>query len=264
MEGKENQVPAGSVPVGQSTDNNETAMEAPAELVVEQEKQEEVKGPEKAGDDKISKLEKMLNDSKSMIGKQSSEVGALRKQLQELQQAKAEPAGPSLEDQIDVISDQIENGDIGLKEGNRAIAKLSAQMAEQSAMAKFSQQKETERVSTMQQKFLQANPDFEELVNNGVLDSYLEADPMADEYVAYKQYKADERVKALEEEYAAKIAAAKEEGAKLAQGADAAGKVLGKTGSAARATSSAPKPFKNAQDAQNTMLAQLRAMRSAQ
>lgn len=255
------QEPAGSVPVNQVADNTPeaTTPEAPAQDTPKVEA--EATTPT---DDNYAKLEKQFNDAKSMIGKQSSEVGSLRKQLQEMQQAREEPAGPSMEDQIDVISDQIENGDIGLKEGNRAIAKLSAQMAEQNALAKFGQQKETERVSSMQQKFLQDNPDFEELVNNGALAPYLDADPMADEYVAFKQFKADEKIKGLQEEYEAKIAAAKEEGAKLAQGADAAGKVLGKTGSAARVASSTPKPFKNQQDAHNAMLATLQGMRSAQ
>ena len=106
------------------------------------------------------------------------------------------------------------------------------------------------------------NPDFEELRANGALQPYLESDPLADDYVAFKQFKSDEKVKALETEYQAKIAAAKDEGAKLAQGAEAAGKVLSRSGSAARAAVSAPKPFGSRQEAESAMLATLQGMRT--
>jgi hypothetical protein len=250
--------PVGSVPVNPMVaDNTE---EAPVETAPVENKPED-KPAESPDAAKIAQLEKMLNDSKSMIGKQSSEVGSLRKQLEGLQQA--QPKGPSIEDQIDEISDKMELGEIGLKDGNRQIAQLSAQMGERSAMNKFNQQKEQDRIGTIQQKFLKDNPDFEGLRANGALTPYMEADPLADEYVAFKQYKADEKIKALDAEYQGKIAAAKEEGAKLAQGAEAAGKVLGKSGSAARVAVTTPKPFKSSQEAQDAMLSTLRDMRSA-
>ena len=252
MEGKE---PVGSVPINPLAEVVENTPEAvaPAPVV-----DKPVESPEAA---KIAQLEKMLNDSKGMIGKQSNEVGTLRKQLEEMKMAQT-PKGPTIEEQIDSISDQMEAGDLGLKEGNRMIAQLSAQLGKQSAMSEFSQQKDNERVVGIQQKFLKDNPDFEELRANGMLQPYLEADPLADEYVAFKQFKADEKIKNLEAEYQVKIAAAKEEGAKLAQGAEAAGQVIGKNGSTARAAVSVPKPFTSRQDAETAMLATLQGMRS--
>jgi hypothetical protein len=258
MEEKE---PAGSVPFNpmQAEDNTQ---EAPAQEANAEPGTENPKGASgETESSRIEKLEKMLHDSRAMIGRQSTEVGALRQKLEGSLQPAAAP-GPSIDEQIDLISERIENGDVSLKDGNRLIAQLSAKMGAETALNSINQRQQKERVLGIQQKFLSDNPDFQELRDNGTLQQYLDADPMADEYVAFKQYKADERVKSLEADYAAKITAAKEEGAKLAQGANATGKVLGKSGSAARAAVSAPKPFKNTQEASAAMLAQLQAMRS--
>jgi len=266
---KENEEPAGSAPVNpiQEPDNTPSELEAKEEANAEGEsKAADTPNPHDA---RIAALEKMLSDSQGMIGKQSTEVGSLRKELESLRKP-AEPAGPTLEEQIDAISDQMENGDIGLKEGNRMIAKISAQMAEKSTVSKFQEQRKEEQLVSMQQKFLGDNPDFEEVRDNGTLDQIMAQDPMADVYTAYRIYKAGQEIESIKTGYeqklsevAAKIPQAKEEGAKLAQGAAEAGKVLGKNGTAARSAAETIKPFKSTQDAHDAMLATLQGMRGA-
>ena len=83
---------------------------------------------------------------------------------------------------------------------------------------------------------------------------------MADVYTAYHQYKADERMKQLEAEYQQKILAAKEEGAKLAKGSEAAGRVIGKQGSSALQPQ-VNKPFRNTQEATAAMMDTLQRIR---
>lgn len=260
---RENEVPVGSVPVNPLVADNTPEVEAPVEAI---------EAPAAADpsevDKRIATLEKMLADSQGMIGKQSGEVGSLRQQLSSLQQAN-QPQEPSLEDQIDEISAKMEEGDIGLREGNKLIAKLSAKMGADSAFQLIGEKQNQEKVSAIHGKFLADNPDFEELRDNGTLQSIIDQDPMADLYSAYQMVKAQRDRETLTATYeqekaaiAAKIPQAKEEGAKLAQGASEAGKVLGKNGTAARAAAESVKPFKTKQDAHDAMMKTLQQMRS--
>jgi len=213
--------------------------------------------------DKLTKLEEQLAHAQKAIGKQSSEVASAREARKELEALKASmaPKGPTIEEQIDQISEQMENGDLGLREGNRAIAQLSAQLGKQSALSEFQQQRQQEETGKIHKGFLDKNPDYLALREAGAFQPYLDADPLADEYVAYHQLKADEKIKALEAEYQAKIIEAKEQGAKLGAGANNAGKVLGKDGAAARPTGEVQK-FKNSRETTSAMEAELARFRA--
>jgi chromosome segregation ATPase len=241
----------------------ETGSSAPE--VVEPVAEEVVPEPAAANplEAKIASLAEQLANAQKLIGKQSGEVKAVREMQKELEslKAKQEPQGPSIEDQIDSISARMEEGELSLREGNKLIAQLSARMGQESALSVFTKQRQQEEAGKIQNNFLEKNPDFAEARDSGELDSYMKANPLHDEFSAYHEYKADKRIQALETEYAAKIAAAKEEGAKLASGADNAGKVLGKSGATVRPTGEVKK-FNNPKEATAAMEAELAKIRS--
>lgn len=257
----EDKAPYGSEPIN-SIDNSmpneqdEQVVEAAPEP--QEEVKEEVK-PDKS--DGLSKLEKMLQDSQKMIGKQANEIGQLRSKLDEFGKPK-EPQGPGVDEQVAQIMQQMDEGEIPIQEGMKQVLALNSQLTASQVMADLNKQRQEEKFTEFQSKFLKENPDYEQALESGELQPYMEADPLADEYVAYKQWKADQKIAALQAEYEAKVAAAKEEGAKLAKGSTAAGKVLGKQGVSPQAVRP-NRPFKNTQEATDAMMAKLAEIRSA-
>lgn len=254
---KEEMTPAGSEPINPLiVDSPEPAKEetAAAATVPEPEKQEA------KPDDSIAKFESMLKASQTMIGKQSSEIGALRAKLDEMSKP-AVQAGPSEDEQLATLYKQMEDGEIEIAEGMKQALAINSNLTASRVMNQLNQQQQQAKVAEIQGKFLQDNPDYEQVLQSGALQPYLDADPLADEYVAYHKYQADQRISTLQQEYEGKIAAAKEEGAKLAKGAESAGKVLGKQGSTAMAPQ-VTRPFKNNNEATAAMMETLKQMRS--
>jgi len=243
-------------PVAESVADNQ---EAPKEEVkVEAEAPKEDKQEAKP-DESIAKLEAMLQASQSMIGKQSSEIGALRAKFEEMTR---QPAGPSEDELLNDLYQKMDSGEIGIAEGMQQALAINSNRTASTVMSQLSQQQQQSEIAKIQGKFLQENPDYEATLQSGVLKPYLDADPLADEYTAFHKFKADERIKTIQQEYEQKVLAAKEEGAKLAKGAESAGKVLGKQGSTAMAPT-VNKPFKNTQEATAAMMQTLQAMRAA-
>ena len=256
MPPEEEKTPAGSEPINPLiVDNPEPATEEVAETATVPETEKQEAKP----DDSIAKFEKMLQASQTMIGKQSSEIGALRAKLEEMTKA---PEGPSEDEQLSQLYQKMEDGEIEIAEGMKQALAINSNLTASRVMNQLSQQQQQNKVSEIQGKFLTDNPDYQGVLESGALKPYLDADPLADEYVAYHKFKADEQMNALKAEYEQKILAAKEEGAKLAKGAETAGKVLGKQGSTAMAPQ-VQRPFKNNQEASAAMMATLKQMRSA-
>lgn len=248
------QKPYGAEPVNPLPDNSEPEVVEETEVV-----EEAPVEPDKPKDDNIARLEKMLNDSKSMVGKQSNEIGELRKKLEELTAPK--DTAPPIEDQITDIERQMDEGEIPIRDGMKKILALNSKITASQVMSELDKQRQEEKFSEWQNNFIKDNPQFEEVVSSGALQPYLDADPMADEYVAYKLYQADQQLAQIKADYEAKVQAAKEEGAKLAKGAQQAGKVLGKQG-ASPEVKKPQGPWKSRQEAVDAMMAQLQSMRS--
>lgn len=224
-------------------------------------------GTQQSKEDLVATLESRLKESQSMIGRQGSNIGTLKQELAalraEIAEAKKTATGPSDEQALSEIYRQMDSGEVDIATGMQQALAINSKLTSRQVMEQVRKEQQRDKVSEVQQRFLKDNPDYPEVVESGALQPYLEADPLADEYAAFIKYKSDMRVAELEKAAAAKIAAAKEEGAKLARGAEAAGKVLGKQGSTATATPRPPGPWKNTQDATNAMLAKLQEMRGA-
>lgn len=264
----ENHIPAGSEPVNpMQTDNPDPAAAATAEPAAPEGQQADpAQQPDnpQAGqaDDATAKFEKMLEASQQMIGKQSSEIGELRAKLDEMNTPK-EPEGPSEDQQLQDIYAKMDSGEIEIADGMRQAMQINSQLTTKQVMDQVAQQQEQNEISKVQTKFLEDNPDYNQVVQSGALEPYMKSDPMADEYVAFVRYKADQDKQALQQEYEEKIKAAKEEGAKMAKGAEGAGKVLGRQGGSAQAPQAPKRPWNNNQEASAAMMETLKGMRSA-
>lgn len=257
----ENEVKAGSVVINPLPPDDVPVdeMETSSPKAEETAPAEEDKQAEAPKDDQATRIDEILKANQAMIGKQSQEIGALRAKLEDMTKP---PPGPSDDEVLNNLYRKMDDGEIDIAEGMKQALAINSNLTAAKVMQDLQKQREQEEVSKLHGDFFSKNPDYEQVVQSGVLKPYLEADPMADAYTAYHQFKADERIKGIQADYEQKILAAKEEGAKLAKGSEAAGKVIGKQGS----TSLAPqvnKPFKNTQEASAAMLETLRQMRSA-
>jgi len=207
----------------------------------------------------IDQQSKEMTNNQAMIGKQSQEIGGLRN---ELNAKPAIPQGPSEQEQIDTILKDIDTGEIDLKDGLSQVLEINTNLTASKVMSQFEKVREQDQVDQTTSEFHKDNADFQELLDGGSLQPYLDNDPMADEYTAYRQFKSDEKVTALQAKHAEELAVAKEEGAKLAEGAKVTTDVLGKPGTAARDAAKKPVVFKNNREASNAMLTQLKGLRS--
>lgn len=251
MEDKD-KIPAGSIPMNPTQMDNQAAPEPTPEPVAPK---EDKPGP----DDKIAKFEKMVAASQSMIGKQANEIGALRAKLDEMSKP---AAGKSVNEQIAALTKAMDSGDIDIATGMQQALDLYGSIVADNVMQKVTTQQKQSKTAEVQANFLKNNPDYNEVLESGALNQYLQEDPLADEYTAFHLYKRDQKIANIQKESEAKIAAAKEEGAKLAKGAVQAGNVLGKQGSSA-AVPQITKPFTNRQEAEAALMATLKGFRSA-
>lgn len=262
----ENKVLAGSEPINPLVMDTPEAKDEGKETAAAQAEPEKATQEEQK-DDPIAKLEARLKEKDSMIGRQSKDVGQLRKELDqlraELAESKKAPAGPSEDQMLADLYQKMDSGEIKIEDGMRQVIQLNSKLTAAQVMQQFQQEQQRNKTAEIQGNFLSKNPDFTEAVESGALQQYLDEDPLADEYAAYWKYKADQRVAEKEKEAQAKIAAAKEEGAKLAKGAEAAGKVLGKQGSSPVPQARPQGPWKNNQERDNAMLEELARFRAA-
>ena len=167
---KENETPYGSEPVG-STDNS--VMEPEEETAVpEAPKEEPVEAPKEKPqqDSNVAKLEKMLKDSQSMIGKQSSEIGALRSQLESFGK---KDAPQDDQDRVSKIMQQMDEGDISISEGMRQVLAINSQTTASQVMSELSKQRQEEETARMQKEFFDKNPDYQTVIESGELNKYM-------------------------------------------------------------------------------------------
>lgn len=212
--------------------------------------------------EKMANLEKQIADAQSEYGRQSNEIGELRQQLAEAKASEERDDSPNDQAVLDDILGKIDEGELSLQEGFGKALELTKNMTAANVISQMTKMQEERDMENLTNQWHKDNPDFNALINDGSLQPYLDADPMANEVTAYRQYQADQKMKALEEEAQAKVDAAKEEGAKLAQGATNAGKVLGKSGTSAQQAATVTKPFKNTQEATDAMMQTLQQIRS--
>jgi predicted RNA-binding protein YlqC (UPF0109 family) len=238
----------------------------PLETPIQQE-EVEVKEPvkETPKEDPLQVLESRLKEKESMIGKQGNAIGSLKKELEalraDIQVKSAVAQGPSDDEQLQEIYRKMDTGEIEIAAGMSQALAINSNLTAQKVISQLSRQQQQGKIAEVQGRFLKDNPDYQEILDSGQLAPYMEADPLSDEYTAFHKFKADEKVAALQKEYEAKILAAKEEGARLAKGSDAAGKVLGKQGSTAMAPQ-VNRPFANRQEAVDAMTERLKQLRS--
>ena len=167
-------------------------------------KTEPIFGKYKTMDD----AEKGHKELESTLGKQGTELAALRQKVAASQQAAApaggeKPAGQQAKDadyqtRLDDIYSKIESGDLSVSDGIRQSNALTAEMT--MGVAINAAGKRTEELlldkdaTAAESQWHKDYPDYDEVVRSGALQPYIDKSPMLiDETVAYFQFKGDQK-----------------------------------------------------------------------
>ncbi|OPY82497.1 MAG: hypothetical protein A4E65_00797 [Syntrophorhabdus sp. PtaU1.Bin153] len=278
-------IPAGSLPLQDEEDNSSatrTGEVKTGEATAGGGTSEEGGGaktevPEKFQGKTTDDLIKMYQDLEKDHGRIGKEVGDLRKQndiqtkqtelllnqLSSLTQERSKTSSqqaPDFDQRIADLRTAVESGEMDIGEAFAQTVALTTERAGAIATEAVKRARQEDNATAAKDRFLKDNPDFPELQQSGKLAEIRTENPMHDDFSAYYEYKrrealstADARVK---EAYDKGIA----EGGKLAQGAEAAGRVSGKSGASVRTPPSTGKPVTDAEKVSG-MLGVLKSIR---
>jgi len=225
---------------------------------------EPILGKFKSQDDLIKSYQELEN--------KLSETGAQNKQLTELllnknaaptEPAKpAEPEGPSYDEQLAAIQQDVEDGKLTVAEGIVKSSNLAAEHATQQALTRSEKMQQEKAIKSEQAAFLEQHPDFEELKRTGVLDKVKKNMPhLHDDFSAYFQHKATVAMTEADEARRQGEEKGKQEAARIADGDRRTKKVLQQPGKSA-AEVGRTTTRKSAADIKASMLARLNALDS--
>lgn len=221
---------------------------------------------DKGGDKLLGKfdtpedLAKGYTELETLLNKQGTEVGDLRKQNAELS-AKKEPVKEkggedtkSYSDREKEILENIDKGDVELAAGMAELMSLTREETTKEMETKFSAHDDKRAAQDLYDDFVEDNPLFSELKTAGKLAEVMKTNPMHDEFSAYFAVKA-------ELDAASSFEKGQEEALKISKGADGTRRVLGDTGSQNR---DAPVPKKGMSQSEQAggMLAAIQASRA--
>lgn len=209
-------------------------------------------------------LAKSYQELEGHVGRQSSEVGDLRKtnqvllsQLELLQQGHPSATGwataqqqavePSFDEQLGKIQEQVNSGDIDVAEALRQTASVTKQSSLSAAKEEFARMERERSARSIQDQFLKDNPDFLAAQQSGTLTQIRQQNPLHDDFSAYWAHKAQQEAVSKAEVEKSAYERGKSDVSKLAQGAEAARKVLANPGTDTRNANPPNQPMSDAQ-----------------
>jgi len=189
-------------------------------------------------------MEAAYTGLESKMGEQGNELGTLRKDkdflMSQIEQAKSETAtvpdqAVNLEQQLTDIQTQVEEGDLSIGEGLVKTAKISSQMASETAVRSVQDRQTQDLVDNSRKAFADSHPDFFEMQQSGALEEVKATAPgLHDDYSAYWELKATLAAGNLETVRLEGVEAGKAEMKKVAAGDERTGKVLQGSGEQAK------------------------------
>jgi hypothetical protein len=232
----ENAIPAGSLPPeqneGKAAPSPETGNEAP------------ILGKFKSAEEVIPAYQNLEKE----LGRKGDELGMLRKQNEMLMnlvqnqgaspnaQAQSQEAPPDFDKGLNEAYSQIESGDLSLAEGLKRVSDLTAAKTAAQVRQEYARMDSERSAKSLQEQFQREHPDFQEALQSGELAALRAQQPMHDNFSAYWAWKATQSQAVAEQRAKEAFEKGRTEAANLAAGANATGRVLGRSGSEARQT----------------------------
>lgn len=202
-------------------------------------------------------MAKSYTDLEKTMGRQKSELGDLRKQVeQQAFEAKAlQDASPpqDFEGARAMIEQKIDDGEMSVTEGLTQLSVLTQQETAAQMEEKFAAYDEKRTANDQYSQFIGSNPDFIEMEESGMLAEEMRGNPMHDKFSAFHAVKGRMESQAAYEK-------GKEEALKIAKGADGTRSVLAKPGGSSRDVV-APQKGMNEGDKVSGMMSALQAAR---
>ena len=198
--------------------------------------------PEDGGEAAPDKIEKMLQDSQAFIGKQSTEIGELRKELEALkasqqqgqQQGQQQQAEPTPQENLRGLVQKFNAQEASLEDVILGAFEAGSKAAESVVEQKFVEREQAANQQRIFGDYASRNPDFAEQLQSGALAQAVQSNPLFNEVSAYENTKrvaAEQQVAALQQELAA-VKAEREQA--ISNGRTQTQKVITNPGSNAR------------------------------
>jgi len=196
-------------------------------------------------------LAKAYQELESAHGRQSSEIGDLRKtkdvlltQLEQNQKMPGQQSGkreappkeapPDYDAQITDIASKVDQGELDIAEALKLTSNITTAKALSMANEQFTKANQAQQAKMVQDQFLKDHPDFMQLQQDGTLQSIMQSNPLHDQFSAYWAYQADQQSQAKDLAAQEAYEKGKSEVQKLAEGTKVAEKVLSSPGSTMR------------------------------
>ena len=145
-------------------------------------------------------LLKIIKDHENFNGKQSREVGELRRLVAELQSkidGSSKPASKAdsqpvneFAKQREALRTKLDSSEITFEKYSTELAAIAAHEATYNTITRVEAEKAQAAERASQDKFLAENPDFTEMFESGVLDKVVKSNPVMNPVAAYYAIKA--------------------------------------------------------------------------
>jgi hypothetical protein len=220
--------------------------------------------------DPVARLQERFEQAQTYIGRQSNEMGVMRQQMQQMQQFLQQQGqqgqqNPLVQQQAELLR-KLDLGEVTQSEALTRWGQYTAQVAAQYAQQQVMQQLQVQQERQEAMKFMAENPEFKQLADAGVLDDPRLKGPLGDRMDAYYKFQWLREKDKLAKQTAAQntvLEQARQDAARLerekidrlAQGGEAAKKVIATPGAGMRAASEVKKPFASKLEEYEAMLA---------
>ena len=223
----------------------EKGEESPEKEGDEQKKEDKVEGkdvPKKYQGKTAAELISTLKAQEKFQGKQTSEIGELRDAVKTMAEqnrllmeklsagAPAQQQGDPYNTAVAKLEADVEEGRITPTEFTKLIAELNQAKTEQIVQSALQQSQKATAQQTIEQQYLDTNPDFSDLKAQGIMDRIIQQNPIHDNVSAYEFYKrleAQAEVESLRTEIAS---LKKAQASSIAAGKEGTRKVLSQPG----------------------------------
>jgi hypothetical protein len=215
------------------------------------------------GDQSFKSLQKELTNLQNTVNQLVQ--GIQNNQSQSGSEAAAAGQTPDFNAQMAEIQKKVNEGDLDISDALAQAGEIQRQAAAQEFEQRLQEYDQERTAKEMYDRFLQDNPDFTQMDQDGTLDQLIQQNPMHDKFSAYFANKAQQ----LEQQVNDAYERGKQEGQKLATADESQRTVLSKPGASARQAHSQEtkrKPANESEMVQNQLatLQKLREQRAAQ
>lgn len=155
----------------------------------------ETKGADKDNSANIESVLQRYADTQEQI---TNQLSSLNQQMQGQQQPQEQQQGPDYQSQLTELDSKLSDGEITLAEHTQQSRNIMQQQLTEQIASQFEEKMSQRQAEEARQRFLQENPDFEQVSQSPEFQQFLEQNPVYDVAGAYEHFKRQEQSQQLQ------------------------------------------------------------------